>query len=114
MLNDISLREVYKIEISLECFNEDELSEITDGFIAHLDQLDQTHWAMKVDRDLDKEQALKDFRNSKAEILAELPDEFVQEYYANGGTMPGHEIEKLERHLTVVPDLEDDEEEDDA
>ena len=109
MLNDIQ-RESYKIELSIEVLNEDELTEVTDGFIALLDQLDQTHWSMSVDRDLKTEEALKHFRENKEEILAALPDELVQEYYENGGTLPGDKVEKLERHLTVVPDLEDDEE----
>ena len=103
-------RESYKIELTIECFNDDEVNEITDGFIDHLEKLDHTHWSMSVNRDLETEEALKHFRQNKEESLAALPDELVMEYLDNGGTLP-NKMEwspKKKRHLTVVPDLDHD------
>ena len=108
-------RESYTIIVSLECLNEAEVDEIMNGFVDQMDILDQTRWSVTFKRDLQMEQDLKHFRENKEEILASMPEELVQEYFDNGGRFPGNPDDYLEvklgkqrRHLTVVPDLDND------
>ena len=95
-------RESWRMEFTLECRDEEEANEIFEAFTASLEDINFTHWSAKMARDLNMEAALKKFRENKDEILASLPDEIVEHYYPER-----KEESQQERHLEVVPELEE-------
>tara|TARA_B100000586_G_scaffold240732_1_gene193711 strand:+ start:126 stop:437 length:312 start_codon:yes stop_codon:yes gene_type:complete len=95
-------RESWRMEFTLECRDEEEANEIFEAFTASLEDINFTHWSAKMARDLNMEAALKKFRENKEEILAKLPDEVVEHYYPER-----KEESKPERHLEIVPELEE-------
>ena len=116
--------ESWRIEFNLECQDEQEAESIFNAFQACLAEINHTHWSSKMARDLNMEQALKNFRDNKEEILSKLPKEIVAHYYPERDNL--EEMKKLyppeeyewnnksrayvkikERHLEVVPELEE-------
>ena len=94
--------ELWVIGFNLECQDEQEAETIFGLFQSSLEEINNTHWSAKMMRDLNMEEALKKFRENKEEILASLPDEVVDHYYPER-----KEESKPERHLEVVPELEE-------
>ena len=97
-------RESWRINFNLECQDEQEAESIFNAFQAYLEEVNFTHWSSKMFRDLKMEQALKTFRENKEEILAGLPQEVVEHYMG----LPDYPDRKVERHLSIVPELEKD------
>ena len=95
-------RESWRMEFTLECRDEEEANEIFEVFTSSSEDIHFTHWSAKMARDLNMEAALKKFRENKDEILASLPDEIVEHYYPER-----KEESQQERHLEVVPELEE-------
>jgi hypothetical protein len=100
-VNDLGL-ESYRISLNIEVSDDNEIDEIVDRFSECLDDLNQTRWSMEAKRDLEAEEKLRYFRNNKAEILSSLPDEMVQEYYDDGGTLPD-EYSEFENPKAIIP-----------
>ena len=94
--------ELWVIDFNLECQDEQEAESIFNAFQACLEEINHTHWSSKMARDLNMEKALKDYRDNKEEILSKLPKEDVEHYYPER-----KEESKLERHLEVVPECEE-------
>ena len=107
--------ELWVIDFNLECQDEQEAESIFNAFQSCLEGINHTHWSSKMFRDLNKEAALKEFRDNKEDILASLPDEVVEHYYPerNDSIEYTQEERKPERHLEIVPELEVDYEEGD-
>ena len=116
--------ELWVIDFNLECQDEQEAESIFYAFQSCLEEINHTHWSSKMFRDLNREAALKEFRDNKEEILASLPDEVVAHYYPERDNH--EEMKKLyppeeyewdndsmtyvkikQRHLEVVPELEE-------
>ena len=87
----------WQINLSIEVEDEQEIESIFELVEKLLNENDYTKWSAKMFRDLNMEQALKNFRDHKEEILASLPPEIVEQYYPE---------RKVERHLSVVPEME--------
>ena len=117
--------ENWQLNFSVEVRDE----EIADGIFSKvqelLDELGHTQWSGKMYRDLNMEKALEVFRENKEAILAALPEEVVQQYYPDRVAVSDEIKERyshlspetqksmqrkhnsLERHLEVVPELEE-------
>tara|TARA_Y100001949_G_scaffold7006_1_gene5166 strand:- start:491 stop:868 length:378 start_codon:yes stop_codon:yes gene_type:complete len=117
--------ENWQLNFSVEVRDE----EVADGIFGKvqelLDELGHTQWSGKMYRDLNMEKALEVFRENKEEILAALPEEVIQQYYPDRVAVSDEIKEKyshlipetqqymqrkhnsLERHLEVVPELEE-------
>lgn len=100
-VNDLGL-ESHRISLNIEVSGEYEIDEIIEGFSECLDDLGQTRWSIEAKRDLEIEKFLKHFRENKKEILDSLPDELVQEYYDDGGTLPD-EYSEFENPKAIIP-----------
>ena len=99
-----SEREAWRMEFTFEFQNEEEADDIFKAFTDSLEEMKFTHWSAKMFRDAEMEKALATFRENKEEILANLPPAVVEAYYPD---------RQEERHLSVVPELEVDNEEGD-
>jgi hypothetical protein len=68
-----------------------------------------TQWNGKLYRDLEMEKALEVFRENREEILAALPPEVVEAYYPDRVAVGDDSVlgEETDRHLSVVPELEE-------
>ncbi len=100
-----SEREAWRMEFTFEFQDEEEADNIFKAFTDSLEEMKFTHWSAKMFRDAEMQKALATFRENKEEILASLPEEVVEAYYPDGknDTLI---TDREERHLSVVPELE--------
>ena len=100
-------REAWRMEFTFEFRDEEEANEIFEAFLSHLESINFTHWSARMVPDDALQKALVTFRENKEEILASLPEEVVEAYYPDRRGV----YQKIEeRHLSVVPELEVDNE----
>jgi hypothetical protein len=100
-------REAWRMEFTFEFQDKEEAEEVFKAFADSLEEMKFTHWSAKMFKDAEMQKALATFRENKEEILASLPEEVVEAYYPDRRGV----YQKIEeRHLSVVPELEVDNE----
>ena len=117
--------ENWQLIFSVEVEDQHQADYIFEKMQELINEMGYTQWSGKMYRDLNMEKTLEVFRENKEEILAALPKEVVQQYYPDRVAVSDEIKEKyshlipetqqhmqrkhnsLERHLEVVPELEE-------
>ena len=101
--------ENWQLIFSVEVEGAEEADHIFEKIQNLLNGMGQTQWNGKMYRDLNMEKALEIFRENKEEILASLPKEVVEMYYPDRVAVGDDVVmgEEIDRHLSVVPELEE-------
>jgi hypothetical protein len=101
-------REAWRMEFTFEFRDEEEANEIFEAFLSHLESINFTHWSARMVPDDALQKALVTFRENKEDILANLPPAVVEAYYPDwNDSCEIIEEREPERHLSVVPELEE-------
>jgi hypothetical protein len=100
--------ENWQFNFSVEVQDEKVGDILFNAIVSVIEEMGHTQWSGKMYRDLNMEKALEKFRENKEAILAALPKEIVEAYYPDRVAVGDNVMldEEIDRHLSVVPELE--------
>ena len=101
--------ENWQLIFSVEVQDHEVADKIFEAIQDLINGMGYTQWSGKMYRDLNMEKALEVFRENREGILAALPKEVVEAYYPDRVAVGDNVIldEVTERHLEIVPELEE-------
>ena len=100
--------ENWQFNFSVEVQDEKVGDILFNAIVSVIEEMGHTQWSGKMYHDLNMEKALEKFRENKEAILAALPKEIVEAYYPDRVAVGDNVMldEEIDRHLSVVPELE--------